>query len=566
MPILEHLEELRQRLFKIMWTVLPLFLFYVTFSIRLAEFQGILIPYPWPDFYGSISTQVVRALMDSLLPSYVQRYQLHPGEAIIVQFKVAFFLAILTGMPMIVYQLSRFVTPGLYPMERQTIARITIPATLLFGLGVLFAYFWILPFTFNFLYGVGLSMGLTPVVGPSQFFDVALLFFVGLGLAFQIPIIMWGLTAIGIVDPAVWKKYWRVALVAFFFFGAVITPDGSGVTMMLVAVPMTFLYGAGYVLSKRKWRVREGPREGQRERKSNFAVWSIVVVLILALAGGVVYYNRGLFAPPSGGSQVVLTSGTIDLRIPAFVLYPPNALDPDVSTGVLLHVTNDTIVSLQWSAGAADGRRVAFVSNISENGPISTGEDASTMAVIPAIWDLKDARLLTLMITDDRPRAYVLELAVEYELLLETVFADGNRNGVWDTGEAAREELLIVRYTPRPGQAALVDLEESGVPAPAPEQLSQASKGIFRSTGPTWRLETSISEMGTSDTVFEYTMLVSHPGLDEYGVDVFLTRGFQWSEDEDLEVWVTGEAPAHFVYLWHLDLRFGAIFPVLQPP
>ncbi len=565
MSILEHLEELRRRLFKIMWVLLPLFIFYVTFSLRQVEFQGFPVPYIWPDFYGSISTQVVRALMDSYLPDFVERVQLQPAEAIIVQFKVAMFLAILTGMPMIVYQLAKFLTPGLYTKEKKTIARITIPATLLFVTGVLFAHFWILPFTFQFLYGVGLRMGLTPLAGPGQFFDMVLLFFLGLGLAFQIPIIMWGLTALGIIEPAVWRKYWRVALVAFFFFGAVITPDGSGITMLLVAVPMTGLYAVGYLISNRSWRRKEGLRERGERRKSRFAVWSVVIVIVVAVAGGLAYSNRALFAPPVEVSDIILTTGSISLHLPAFVLYSPDPFGPDVQTGAIVTIMNETRVSFRWSAVASDGREVGFVADSDFGGSILPGETDSTMIVFPTLWTLADAQSLTVIATDGRSQVYTLELTVGYRLLLRSEFSDRNRNGNMDPGEILMTERLIINYTASAGTASFVDLEESDVKPPPPEQLRLVSKGVFYSAGPSWSLEASIRDVSTSNMTFDYAVEVADAGLEEYGVRLFLTRSYEWSEGEDHRIWLRGASSAQFVYFWNVDIRFGTIYPVLQP-
>ncbi len=482
-----------------------------------------------------------------------------------VQFKVAMFLAILTGMPIIVHQLAKFVAPGLYQREKQTIAKITIPATALFAMGVLFAYFWILPFTFEFLYGVGLRMGLTTVVGPNQFFDVALLFFVGLGLAFQIPVFMWGLTALGIVEPGVWKKYWRVALVAFFFFGAAITPDGSGITMMFVAVPMSVLYAVGYVLSNRKWRIGHEPEQREERRRSSFAVWSVVIVVVVALAGGVLYYNRGLFASPLEISEKVIATGNLQLHVPAFVLYSPNAFDPGISTGVVLKVTNETAVDILWSAAALDGRKVGFVNVANGQSPILPGEDGSRTTIFPALWNASDIQALTLTITDGRSYVYALELDMEYRLVLEQVFSDANRNGLLDSGERVEEELYIIEYGLSAGGVSLVSLDESGVSPPIPEQLNLFSKGIFQSAGPSWSLESSIAEVDTANMTFQYTMWITDPSLEEHGVSLFLTRTFLWS-GEDHRIWVLGDISAQFVYLWSLDLRFGAIYPLLESP
>ena len=86
------------------------------------------------------------------------------------------------------------------------------------------------------------------------------MFSLAFGLAFELPVVMYGLSYLGIVTADFWKKNWRIAAIAIFVFGAVITPDGSGVTMMLVAVPMLFLYVGGYVAINRRERRRSRPK------------------------------------------------------------------------------------------------------------------------------------------------------------------------------------------------------------------------------------------------------------------------------------------------------------------
>src|SRR5207302_106559 len=91
-----------------------------------------------------------------------------------------------------------------------------------------------------------------------SFIDFVLLFTLAFGIAFQLPVLMYGLTVLGIVPANFWKKYWRFATIAIVVFGAIITPDGSGITMFLVALPMLALYAGGYVaaVSLEKHRAR----------------------------------------------------------------------------------------------------------------------------------------------------------------------------------------------------------------------------------------------------------------------------------------------------------------------
>ena len=270
MRLLEHLEELRHRLKWAFVTVFILFVFFAGFQARTADLGGVTVPYPYPDPLQPFASQFFNLTINYLKPPFVKSTVLNPAEPFIVQFKTAFFLALIVGMPMVSYQLGMFIAPGLHEREKRIILRLVTPAVILFGAGVMLAFFVVLPFTFRFLYQVALGLGVDqPLLHIDEFIDFVLLFCIGFGIAFEVPIIMYALTAAGIVRAATWKKYWRFAIIGIFFFGVVITPDGSGVTMLLISVPMSFLYLAGYVAAvvheRRSGRRTEIPKNPATE-------------------------------------------------------------------------------------------------------------------------------------------------------------------------------------------------------------------------------------------------------------------------------------------------------------
>lgn len=260
MRILEHLEELRQRAKWSFITVMILFVFFAGFQARTADIGGASVPYPYPDPLQPFASQFFNVTLTFLKPEFVETVVTNPVEGIIVQFKTAFFLALLVGMPMIAYQMGKFLSPALYQRERRVILKLVAPSVGLFGAGVLVALFVVLPFTFRFLYAISANIGVDRLfLGIDEFFNFTLLFMLGFGIAFQVPVVMYALTAAGIVRAETWRKYWRFAIIAMFAFGAIITPDGSGVTMLLIALPMSALYVAGYaatVLHERGRRSR----------------------------------------------------------------------------------------------------------------------------------------------------------------------------------------------------------------------------------------------------------------------------------------------------------------------
>jgi sec-independent protein translocase protein TatC len=544
MSFFEHLEEFRRRGLWIFAVFIVFFTLFISFSIRFVEVSGIALPYLWPDFFNSISVQVVRFTLEWYLPDFVTAVQIAPAEAILVQFKVAMFLAIVTSMPMIVYQLSKFVAPGLHEREKKVILKITVPATLLFLAGILVSHFLLLPFVFDFLYTIGLNIGFVPLARADPVFDIVLLFFLGMGLAFQTPVVMWGLSALGILDPEVYKKHWRIALVAFFLFGAVITPDGSGITMALVAVPMSVLYVVGYVLATRTWRDRDRPREPKDtgSRRSSPTVWS-AIILVGAVIVTFVYVGTPLLTPSPTPTPIL--SGTADLTLPAFVLYSPSPLDPAMGTGATLMAGAATAVTYLWSATASDGAEVEVRLNMTPAAPFDPGSGGARLTLYPAVWTSDTQRSLQLAASEGDAGVYLLNLSVAY-----TVFDVGGR--------------LLLAYEPTPSDASFRPLNQVGLAPPLPSDRALLDQGQFTSLGPGWELTTSLDEVRERNTTFTYNFTVADIPLGERTLTLSLSRTFAWSPEESLDVWIRGSTAADFVYAWYVDSRFGSIYPVLQ--
>lgn len=249
MSFFEHLEELRQRLKVVIAAFLVAFIVMLVFSIQPVDVAGTTtyLPVPTVDQTHTIPAQFIVLLSRSLVQGSANLTVLGPGEAIVAQLKVAMFLAAVITSPIATYQFWGFVAPALKPNERRLIMRITLPVVVLFLFGVLASLLIVLPFMFPFLYGFATALGATALLKLDDFLDFVLWFSIAFGLAFELPVVMYGLSYLGIVSPEFWRSNWRYAAVAIFIFGAVVTPDGSGVTMVLVSAPMLVLYAAGYV-------------------------------------------------------------------------------------------------------------------------------------------------------------------------------------------------------------------------------------------------------------------------------------------------------------------------------
>ena len=263
----EHLDELRSRLKITFLIIIVLFGLFLTTSIGQVAIGSTQVPMLLPALgptNENVATQFFLAVKTYLVPSEVGGLPLNfsyqqPWDAYIVMFKVAFFLAIVVGSPFIVYEMGQFIEPALRPTEKRLILRITLPVLFLFLAGVVMCFVVVLPFTFNLLFSVQNLMGANfLVLYGDNFIDFVLLFSLAFGIAFQLPVIMYGLAVVGIISADFRKRHWRIATAGIFFFGAIITPDGSGVTMALVSGPMLALYAVGYVFARRATSANHG--------------------------------------------------------------------------------------------------------------------------------------------------------------------------------------------------------------------------------------------------------------------------------------------------------------------
>ncbi|MEE9164060.1 MAG: twin-arginine translocase subunit TatC, partial [Thermoplasmata archaeon] len=530
MSFFEHLEELKRRALWIFVVFIVFFALFLTFSIRTFELGGIPIPYLWPDFFNSISIQVIGATLAFYLPDFVTPVQIAPAEAIVVQFKVAMFLAVVVSMPMIVYQLAKFFSPGLHEREKKVILKITVPATLLFLTGILISHFFILPFVFDFLYTIGVNIGFVPLARADPVFDIVLLFFLGMGLAFQTPVVMWGLTALGLVDPAAYKKYWRYALLGFFIFGAVITPDGSGITMMLVAGPMSALYVVGYVLAVRTWRRRDGPTGSTETEeggtgKSSTVVWS-ALILVGVIIVAFVYLGTPLFVAPD--TPTPIASGTVQVALPAFILYSPAPLTLEMQTGGTLTIGAGTAVTFEWSGTTSDGTDVMVELMGTPTGAFDASSMGSRLTVFPAKWTADNLTSLRLATSGGNAGLYTLNLLVAY-----TVFDVGGR--------------LLLSYEPTALSASFAPLTQASAEPPLPAEIIVLDRGRFTSLDPGWELGASLDPVRARNDTYTFDFTGTEIPLPGRNLTLSWTRTFAWSAQESLDVWLRGSAAVDFV-------------------
>jgi sec-independent protein translocase protein TatC len=224
MPLMEHLRELRTRLIRAFIALL------VTTGISFV-----------------FAKQVFLLLMVPLENTKLQA--LKPTESLGNYMKVALLSGLVLAMPVIVYQIGRFVMPGLTKKERRYLLLLVPGATLCFVTGVAFAYFVMLPSAINFLQTFMADIIEQQwAIGEYLSFVTSLLFWIG--VAFELPLFVYFLAKLGIVDAQMLSKNRKYAIVAIAVLAAVITPTVDPFNMALVMGPLIVLYEIGVLLAK----------------------------------------------------------------------------------------------------------------------------------------------------------------------------------------------------------------------------------------------------------------------------------------------------------------------------
>jgi len=249
-----HLSELRKRLLRVAIAVGIITVFILAFHATPVDFLGIKIYYPVPDPLDNIAAQITNFMKGQLVPDQVELIQTAPGQAFFAQVYIAALVGIILSMPIIIKEFAGFIKPALKEREIHVGRSISLPSIGLFITGCVFSYFLVIPYILEFLYKIGESAGLVTFLNIIDFVTFVLQFLIAFGVSFQLPMIMFAATAAGITDAKFWRKNIRYAIVIIVIFGAVITPDGSGVTMWFIAGPMIGLYLAGMLFVERRER------------------------------------------------------------------------------------------------------------------------------------------------------------------------------------------------------------------------------------------------------------------------------------------------------------------------
>ncbi len=251
MSFLDHLEELRWHLIRV--TIVIILMSIIAFSLKGFVFDSLIFAPKNPDFltyrfFCYISELLnTNSLCIDELPFKFQSLGL--TEQFSAHFWVSITVGFIISFPYVIWEFWRFISPGLYEKERKSAGSFIVISSLLFFLGVLFGYYVIVPFSVNFLGNYSVSDMIERNIKIGSYISLLRSTVLASGLIFELPIIIYFLSKIGLVSPEFLRKYRRHALVLVLILAAVITPPDI-VSQIVVAIPVLLLYEVSIYISK----------------------------------------------------------------------------------------------------------------------------------------------------------------------------------------------------------------------------------------------------------------------------------------------------------------------------
>ena len=241
MTFFEHLTELRKRIINSMY------------AIGIGAFVGVYIS-------KYVINWIIRPIIKALNESHqnAELVYTHPAGYLNTYITLGVYIGIVLASPFVLHQIWLFVAPALYKHERRAITGFLFSTVFLFLAGIAFGYFITLPYILKFLVSFqGPISSIKPMITVNEYFDLVLMILLGLGLVFELPILIFFLSLFGIVTPKFLWKNFRYAIVVITIVAAIVTPTPDATTMLIFMAPMVGLYFIGIAVSAVVTRRRE---------------------------------------------------------------------------------------------------------------------------------------------------------------------------------------------------------------------------------------------------------------------------------------------------------------------
>lgn len=247
-PLTEHLAELRKRIIVSLIAIFAGFILSFYFSEHI--FYLLTLPLKSTIKFSFTNPFI---FFETVKHPNMELVFLAPAEAFWMHMKISFISGIVLTSPIILYELWKFVGPGLLPKEKKYIFPLIIIIAFLFLIGALFCFLFVLPFAMNFLITYK-TEALKPMLSVDRYIDFCLKFILAFGAIFELPVVIIFLTKMGVVTTKTLAKNRKYAVLMAFIIAALLTPTPDAFNQTLMAVPIILLYEAGIWVSKILWR------------------------------------------------------------------------------------------------------------------------------------------------------------------------------------------------------------------------------------------------------------------------------------------------------------------------
>jgi len=228
MSFFGHLNELRKR---------------IVFSLI-----GVVVGMVVSGFF--VNFIIEKLILNPAVENSLQLQNLKPFGQPVLYFKIIFVAGLVLSLPFTIYQLWRFIAPGLYDNERKWGLIMAISGTIAFIIGIAFAYFVMLPLMVAFAANFG-SKDIQNIIDVNEYLSFFTTLMIGTGLVFELPILSFILAQFGAINSKFLKKYWRHSMVLILLVAALITPTPDPVNQLVFAVPLFLLYEISILVVKR---------------------------------------------------------------------------------------------------------------------------------------------------------------------------------------------------------------------------------------------------------------------------------------------------------------------------
>jgi len=253
MSFLDHLEELRWHLIRSLISIVIFGI--IVFLFKDLVFDKIILA-PKKNSFATYTFFCNLSAATCFGPPEFKLLPRELGEEFFTHLKVSIWLGIVLSFPYLFWEIWKFIKPGLYPNEQKAARGMVFICSSLFLLGVLFGYYVISPFAITFLAGYTVSPEVISSPTLASYVSYMTMFTIPTGLIFELPVVVYFLSKIGLITPQFMKKYRRHSIIIILLMAAFITPPDV-VTQFLIAIPIFILYEVSIIISRRVHKKNE---------------------------------------------------------------------------------------------------------------------------------------------------------------------------------------------------------------------------------------------------------------------------------------------------------------------